>query len=108
MLDYKERPSLAREALLKAPKKRLVGLQLEGRRAARNGMVLCDAAKKPVGLVTSGAFSPSLGYAVAMAFVEGMEAPVVGTPFLIGDPASAQLPATVVEMPFYKSATARK
>ncbi len=108
MLDYKDRPTLAREALLKAPKKRLVGLKLEGRRAARNGMVLCDAAKKPCGIVTSGAFSPSLGFAIAMAFVEGSEAPAVGTPFLVGDPASAQLPATVVEMPFYKNATARK
>lgn len=108
MLDYKTRPTLAQAALLLPPKKRLVGLKLDGRRAARNGMVLCDAAKKPVGTVTSGAFSPSLGYAVAMAFVEGAEAPAAGTPFLIGDPASAQLPASVVEMPFYKDATDRK
>ena len=107
MLDYRERPTLAREALLQAPQKRLVGLKLEGRRAARNGMTLCDAAGQPVGVVTSGAFAPSLGHAVAMAFVGGAEAPAAGTPFLIGDPAAVQLPAVVTAMPFYQHGTAR-
>ena len=44
------------------------GISIEGRRPAREGApVLIDGAA--VGVVTSGNFSPTLGHAIALAFV---------------------------------------
>lgn len=48
--------------------RRLVGLQLEGRRIARHGATVLQG-DEPVGTVTSGSWSPTLERAVAMAFV---------------------------------------
>lgn len=50
--------------------RKLVGLQGEGRRAARSGYPVCDADGNEVGVVTSGALSPTLGYPIAMAYVD--------------------------------------
>lgn len=82
----------------------LVGLQAEGRRAGRAGYaVLVDgpstgsAPRRQVGVVTSGALSPTLGHPIAMAFVdrdaldERLAIDVRGTP----------LPVTIVPLPFY-------
>jgi aminomethyltransferase len=79
--------------------RRLRGLTVEGRRPPRAGQpVLRDG--KVVGEVTSGNFSPTLGYGIALAFVppdvdEGasVEIDVRGTP----------VPASVVRLPFTKS-----
>src|SRR5438876_9179515 len=75
-----------------------VGLELEGKRIAREGCtVLRDG--QPVGRVTSGTFSPTLGKAIAMAYV----APAYTSPGTTcevdvrGKPA----PARVVPLPFY-------
>ena len=54
------------------PKKvsrRRVGLVPEGRAPVREGAALQDADGNPVGEVTSGGFSPSLGYPVSMGYV---------------------------------------
>lgn len=49
----------------------LVGLRGEGRRAARADYPVCDAAGDTVvGTVTSGALSPTLGYPIALAYVD--------------------------------------
>ena len=51
------------------PKRKLVGLELEGKRTARQGYpVLKDGAT--IGEVTSGALSPTLGKSIAMAYVD--------------------------------------
>jgi aminomethyltransferase len=55
-----------------------------------------------VGTITSGALSPTLGYPVAMAYVD----PAVvesGDPLFI-DVRGTKIPATVVTLPFYKRA----
>ena len=49
--------------------RKLVGLALEGKRSARQGMKIL-AGGKQVGVVTSGCLSPTLGYPIAMGFVE--------------------------------------
>ena len=79
----------------------LVGLVAEGKRAGRADYeVYADAAGEPVGTITSGALSPTLGYPIAMAYVD----PAVATDgeSLFIDVRGTRIPATVVSLPFYK------
>ncbi|MBF4577887.1 glycine cleavage system aminomethyltransferase GcvT [Frondihabitans sp. VKM Ac-2883] len=78
----------------------LVGLTLEGRRAARAEYSVVDGAGAVVGVVTSGALSPTLGHPVAMAYVEPASS-AVGTVLGV-DVRGTVIPATVVALPFYK------
>lgn len=94
---------IGREALLKrqqdASRPRRVGLALEGKRLAREGVVVLKDGRA-VGQVTSGTFAPTLNRAIAMAYVEPAQA-VVGTALEVdirGKPA----PAQVVPLPFYR------
>ncbi len=74
-----------------------VGLRLEGRMPAREGAEVF-AGDTRVGTVTSGGFSPSLGYPIAMAYVAaGHAAP--GTALDI-EVRNKRLAATVVQTPF--------
>ncbi len=63
---------VGRRALLRQKEegvaRRLIGFELSGRRIARQGAPLFDAGK-PVGTVTSGTWSPTLGKAIGMALV---------------------------------------
>jgi aminomethyltransferase len=79
--------------------RKLVGLELEGRRIARQGTpITLDG--KTVGEVTSGTFSPTLQKSIAMGFVdanhtaEGIQ--------LVADLKGTPNPAKVVKLPFYK------
>jgi aminomethyltransferase len=83
---------------------KLVALQLSGKRAAREGdPVLLDARK--VGVITSGSLSPSLGTAVALAYVRAdLASP--GQP-LNPQTRGAQLDAVVTQLPFYKDGSVR-
>lgn len=87
------------------PKQKLVGLVIEGKRSARQGMGVI-AGEKGVGIVTSGAPSPTLGYPIALAYV-GREQSAEGTALRIdtgkGEGAARYLEAKVVKMPFYKA-----
>lgn len=88
------------------PSKTLIGLLLEGRRAAREGTtVLFDG--KAVGKVTSGAFAPSLDRAVAMAYVPCELADRKDGTFQM-DTGRALIPGVITDLPFYKNGTARK
>lgn len=78
----------------------LVGLRSEGKRAGRAGYAVVDAAGTPLGEVTSGALSPTLGVPVAMAYVDAGSAEP-GTELFI-DVRGTRIPATVVPIPFYK------
>jgi aminomethyltransferase len=81
--------------------RRLVGLKGLGRRAGRaHYPVLKDG--KPVGEVTSGQPSPTLGYPIAMAYVD-VEFTQAGTALDIDLRGKAE-PFTVVDLPFYKRA----
>jgi aminomethyltransferase len=101
-----ERDFIGREALRAPPRKRLVGLRLEGRRAAREGAQLFDATGEPAGKVSSGSFAPSLAGAIAMAFVR----PELASPGtrLQAQVGQATVAAEVVEWPFYRQGTARQ
>lgn len=91
-----------------APRKRLVGLELEGRRAAREGSVIVIDSK-PAGKVSSGAFGPTVGKAVAMGFVDAslQGKSALGSQLEI-DTGRGLVKATVVELPFHKGGSARK
>ena len=104
---------VGRDAIVAAKEKGaarvLIGLQGEGRRAARSGYAVLagegeDA--QPIGEVTSGALSPTLGYPVAMAYVD-KAATEEGGAVTVGqtvqvDIRGKQYPYQVVEMPFYQ------
>jgi aminomethyltransferase len=77
--------------------RKLVGLALEGRMAAReHAPVLAGDAQ--VGEVTSGGFSPTLGHAIALAYVDaGHAAPGSA---LEAEVRGKRLPARVVPLPF--------
>lgn len=83
----------------------LVGLQLAGRMAARNGDQVF-AAENPIGTITSGLFSPSLNSAIALAYIEQSSASP-GTKLAISS-RNRLLEATVISLPFYKEGTARR
>ena len=80
----------------------LVGLVSEGRRAGRAGYAVFDTADAvtPVGEITSGALSPTLGHPIAMAFVSPAAAEP-GTQLFI-DVRGTRIPATVTALPFYR------
>jgi aminomethyltransferase len=81
------------------PKRKLIGLELEGRRIARQGSaVLRDGAA--VGEVTSGTFSPTLQKSIAMAYVD-VGAAGIDTKLEV-DLKGTSNPAKVVALPFYK------
>jgi aminomethyltransferase len=96
---------IGREALLRRRDDgnlpRRVGLELEGRRAAREGSeVLRDG--QSIGRVTSGTVTPTLNKAIAMAYVAPAHA-APGTACTVdvrGKPATAR----VVGLPFYRRA----
>ncbi|HEY2997327.1 MAG TPA: glycine cleavage system aminomethyltransferase GcvT [Acidimicrobiales bacterium] len=81
--------------------RRLRGLEVEGRRPPRADYAVL-AGGEPVGVVTSGNFSPTLGRGIALAFLppemgEGTEVTV--------DIRGTAVPARVVRTPFYKLPT---
>jgi aminomethyltransferase len=91
-----------REVAEKGPARKLVGLELEGRRIARQGTpVVLDG--KPVGEVTSGTFGPTVQKSIAMAFVDAAHT-AEGTPLAV-DLKGTPNPAKIVKLPFYKRAT---
>jgi aminomethyltransferase len=85
----------------------LVGLRADGRRAGRAEYSVYDSAEAsdPVGVVTSGALSPTLGYPIAMAYVDPAHASDGGTVFI--DVRGTRVAATVVSLPFYTRESAR-
>ena len=79
--------------------RRLVGLRLEGRAIARHGYpVLQNGAV--VGEVTSGTWSPTLGQAIALAYVPSAAAKL-GSELAVEIRGKAE-PAVVVKRPFYR------
>lgn len=80
--------------------RRLVGLQLEDRNIARHDYPIVQDGE-PIGIVTSGTLSPTLGYPVALAYVP-VEQAQVGTIVNI-QIRQKIVPATVVKKPFYKA-----
>jgi aminomethyltransferase len=79
--------------------RRLVGLRLEGRAIARHGYPVLHEGQV-VGEITSGSWSPTLGEAIAMAYVPTALGKV-GTKLAVEIRGKAE-PAVVVKRPFYR------
>lgn len=86
------------------PESFLVGLKFDSKRAAREHDRIYSQGLE-IGEVTSGSVAPSLGAAVAMAFVQPAFAN--SGQLLDVDIRGKQFPATVVDLPFYAAGTAR-
>ncbi len=82
------------------PTRRLVGLVLEGRRAARQHMPVVTA-DATIGEVTSGCLSPTLEKSIAMAYVDAAHADAGGSVEV--DLGRQRVAAEVVTLPFYKA-----
>jgi aminomethyltransferase len=76
-----------------------VGLELEGRRAAREGAKLF-ADGQEVGKVTSGTITPTLNRAIGMAYVRP-DLSAIGTTLSV-EVGKTQIQGRVVELPFYR------
>lgn len=99
-------PFLGLEALRRTqqeggPRRRLVGLTLEGKRTPREGMTV-RAAGADAGVVTSGCLSPTLGHPIAMAYVDAPRAEP-GATVEIDTGRGSSLEARVAPLPFYKA-----
>lgn len=84
------------------PSRKLYALKGEGRRAARADYeIFLPASEKTIGKVTSGVLSPTLGYPIAMAYLDGdLDLPVGSK--LEADVRGTKVEYEVVAMPFYK------
>ena len=80
-------------------KRTRIGLQLEGKRAAREGYAIFGDGQI-IGEVTSGSFSPTLQYPIAMGYVNQSDMPL-GSALEI-DIRGKMLPAITCQLPFYK------
>ncbi|MGA1784319.1 MAG: glycine cleavage system aminomethyltransferase GcvT [Pontimonas sp.] len=79
----------------------LVGIQAEGKRSARAGYPVVDpGSMEPIGEVTSGALSPTLGFPIAMALIDRDHREVDTEVHL--DVRGTMIPARVVALPFYR------
>lgn len=81
------------------PARKLIGLQGEGRRAARAESIVLSPEGKEIGVVTSGQLSPTLGYPIALAYVDVAHATEGDT--LDVDIRGKKHTYTVVKLPFY-------
>jgi aminomethyltransferase len=96
--DFVGRAALEKVAA-EGPRRRLVGLTVEGRGIARHGYPVLVGERRTGG-VTSGTQSPTLGVPIAMAYV----APGDGQPGTMVDVEirDGRVPARVVPLPFYR------
>ncbi|MFW6253939.1 MAG: glycine cleavage system aminomethyltransferase GcvT [Chitinivibrionales bacterium] len=86
--------------------RRLIGLKLEGKRAARASDCIVSETGRQIGTVTSGSFGPSVGTAIALGYIDKE----------YGTPESSvkirtgrrELDAVVTELPLYRQATGKK
>jgi aminomethyltransferase len=84
------------------PENKLYGLKGEGKRAARAEYdIYLPGANEPIGQVSSGALSPTLGYPIAMAFLDGKVELDLGSK-LEADVRGTRVSFEVVKLPFYK------
>ena len=83
-------------------KRRLVGLELAGKRIARQGYAVTQNGRR-IGEVTSGTLAPTLGKSIAMAHVTS-ESAETGTAVRV-QIRDHEEDAVIVALPFYKQAT---
>jgi aminomethyltransferase len=89
-------------ASTQTPKSKLYGLKGEGKRAARADYELyLPGGAESIGIVTSGALSPTLGYPISMAFLDGQLNLEIGSK-IEADVRGTRVGYEVVDLPFYK------
>jgi aminomethyltransferase len=86
----------------KGPARKLVGLELEGKRIARQGAPVMSGATV-IGEVTSGTFGPTVQKSIAMGYVDAQHASE-GSSVEV-DLKGTRSAAKVVKLPFYKRAS---
>lgn len=96
--DFIGREILAQQQRDGVPR-RLVGLQMQGRNIARHGYPVLVGGET-VGVVTSGTLSPTLGTAIALAYVP-VACSKPGQPLEI-EIRGKQFPGEIVKKPFYR------
>ena len=99
--DFVGRAALER-AKAAGVKRTLVGLEMVERGIARDGYCCCNESGEPIGVVTSGSPSPTLGKNIALAYVPPTMS-AVGTHVYV-EIRSQKVKAQVVATPFYKRA----
>jgi aminomethyltransferase len=97
-VDYIGRSAIEAQRL-QGLRRRLVGLQMQGRHIARQGYPVIVAGDR-VGEITSGAPSQTLGYPIALAYVP-LEFASLGTALDV-EIRGKTYPAIVVKKPFYR------
>ncbi len=102
-IQMKDRQFIGRNSILTARKNKSlpirVGLELEGRRAAREEcQIFKDDVK--VGVVTSGTYAPTLEKSISMAYVDPAFSEL-GTELIV-DIRGKSHPARIAKVPFYK------
>jgi aminomethyltransferase len=101
-------PFIGRESLLakreKGPSRRLTGFRLLGRRVARSGMTIHAPAEKgaeaPVGRITSGAPSPTLGVPIALGYLSASVGEMARASLTV-DVRGNREPAQIEALPFF-------
>ncbi len=101
---------IGQDALLRTrdaggPTRRLAGLAIEGKRTARQGMKVLSAGKE-IGVISSACLSPTLGYPIAMAFLD-KDLCAEGTSIEVDTGKDAMLPGKVAKLPFYNPTKAK-
>ena len=84
------------------PVRRLRGLRATGRGVPRAGMRVLDASGAPVGVTTSGTFSPTLKVGIALALIDTASGVQLDDTVSV-DVRGRALPCTVVKPPFVSS-----
>ena len=87
------------------PRRRLTGIELDGRRAARTDATVLRAGEK-IGKICSGTFSPSLEKAVALAYIDAAFVLPTGTEVEL-EAGRQILPGRTAELPFYREGSVR-
>ena len=96
---FPERKFTGRTALEAAsPANKLIAIALEGRRAARAGDGIFNSDDEEIGVVTSGAFAPSLNLAVALGYIGNGQALSVGDEVQLSS-GRAMISGTITELP---------
>jgi aminomethyltransferase len=98
--EFRGREALIRHGLDSRLRRR-VGLELQGKRIAREGAKVLIRSKE-VGCVTSGTFGPTVNKSIAMAYIQP-ECKEIGTPVDV-DIRGKMEPARIVPLPFYQRA----
>lgn len=83
----------------------LIGIVFPDRRSARAGDAVLAPDGTPIGTVTSGSFAPSLGHAIALAYIQATA--VIPESAVGVQTARALLPGRLAKPPFYRAGTAR-